>query len=79
MTLKSRLNCEMHIDRVRVKAKAKRVLNTIKVEGDQKFLKNLFSAICMSKVYYGCQLYSTASPEWLKKSRAYRDNVLEYT
>ena len=64
MTLDSRLYWEEHINKL--KTKAKRALNTIKVVagrklGDLKTLKKLQSAI------YGCQLYNTASAGRLKK------------
>ena len=59
------MNLEEHIERVRV-------LNTIKVVagkkwgGDHRTLKKLYSAVCRSKMDYGCQLCSTASPRRLK-------------
>ena len=64
MTLDSRLNWEEHINKLRTKAK--RELNIIKVVagrkwgGDQKTLKKLYSAICTTKINYGCQIYNTA-------------------
>ena len=48
-------------------------MNTIKVLAgkkwgrDQKTLKRVYNAICRSKIDYGCQLYSIASPRRLKK------------
>ena len=54
MTLDSRLSWEEHINKLR--AKAKRTLNTIKVVaekkwgGDQKTLKKLYNAICRTKI-----------------------------
>ena len=38
-----------------------------KKRGDRKTLKRLYSVVCGSKIGYGCQLNSTASPGTLKK------------
>ena len=71
MTLDSRLNWEEHINKLR--AKAKRALNTIKVVagkkwgGDWKTLKKQYSAICKRKIHYVCQIYNTAFAGRLKK------------
>ena len=62
MTLDSRLNLDEHIDRV----KAERALKTIKVVAGkkkgkyQRTLKRLYSAVCRSKVDYGCHLNCTS-------------------
>ena len=75
MTLDSRLNGEEHVDRVR--AKTKRALNTKVVAGiNWGTLKILYSAVCRSKMDYGCQQYSAASPWKLKKSIVYRFSEL---
>ena len=64
MTLDSRLNWEENINKL--KAKAKRALNTIKVVtgkkwgGDQKNQKNLYNAMCRTKIEYGSQINNTA-------------------
>ena len=71
MTLDNKLNWDKHINKLRVKTK--RVLNTIRVVagkkcgGDRKTLKKFYSAICRTKMDYGCQLCNTASTGILKK------------
>ena len=81
MTLDSRLNWEEHIDRVRTKAK--RALNTIKIvaskkwERDRRTLKRLYSAVYRSKMVYDCQLYSTASAWRLKKLNSIHRNGIK--
>ena len=76
MTLDSRLNWEEHNNKLRVKAI--RTLNIIKVvqekkwERDWKALKQLYSAICRSKMDYACQLYNTAYAGRLKKLEGIR-------
>ena len=84
MTLDSRLNWEEHINNL--KAKAKRALNTMKAiagkkwGGDRKTLKKLYSAICRSKIDYGCQLYNTASAGRIKKlDSIHREGIKKYT
>ena len=73
--LDSRLNWEEHIEKT--KAKAKRALNIIKnssrkeMGSRQKDPKKLYSAICRSKIDYGCQLYGTATKSRLKHWTAY--------
>ena len=42
---------------------------------DQKILKKLYSAICRTKMDYGCQLYNTAFAGRLKKL----DSIQTYT
>ena len=76
VTLDSRLNWEEHIDRVT--AKANRDINTIKVVTGKnvgrkpEIPERLYSR---SKIDYGCQLYSTASPGTLKNSITYKEKV----
>ena len=84
MTLDNRLNWEEHIKKL--KAKAKRALNSIRVVagkkwgGDQKTLKKLYSAICRTKMDYDCQLYNTASAGNLKKlDSIQREGIRIYT
>ena len=72
MTLNSRLNWEEHIYRVR--AKAKKTLNTIKVVAGKKWRGDL-RTLKRSKIDYGCQVYSTASPGRLKNIIAYIEKV----
>ena len=65
MTLDCRLNWDEHINKLR--AKAKKALNTMKVVIGKKWgrvqesLKKLYSAIRKTKMDIGCQLYNTAS------------------
>ena len=73
-----------HINKLR--AKAKRALNTIKVVAgkkwgeDQKTFKKLFSAICRTKIDYGCQIYNTTSAGRLKKlDSIHREGIRIYT
>ena len=84
MTLNSTLNWEEHTNKLR--AKAKRALNTIKVVagkkwgGDRKILKKLYSAICRTKMDFGCHLYNTASAGRLKKlNNIHREGIRIYT
>ena len=71
MTLDIRLNWEQHINKLR--AKVRSALNTIKVVaemkwgGDLKDPKNPYSAICRTKIDYGCQIYNAASAGILKE------------
>ena len=82
MTLDSRLNWEEHINKLR--AKAKRALNTIRVVAgkkwrDQKTIKK--TAQCnIKKMGYGCQQYNTALPERLRKlDSIHREGIRIYT
>ena len=84
MILDTRLNWVEHINKLR--AKAKKALNTIRVVagkkwgGDWKILIKLYSAICSTKMDYGCQIYNTASAWRLKKlDSIHREGIRIYT
>ena len=49
-------------------------------EGDHRTLKRLYSAICRSKMDYGCQFYSTVFSWRLKKLNSiHRGGIRIYT
>ena len=51
-----------------------------KWRGDRKTLKKLYSAICRTKIDYGCQLYNTASAGRTKKlDSIHREGIRIYT
>ena len=68
-----------------IKLGRKKKLNTIKIVArkkwgaDRKTLRKLYSVICRSKIHYGCQLYSTATPGRLKKLIACAEKASGYT
>ena len=48
--------------------------------GDRKTLKKLYSAVCRTKIDYGCQLYNTVSAGKTKKlDSTHREGIRIYT
>ena len=80
MTLDRNLSWTPHIDTL--KAETTRSLNILKVVSkvnygaDRKTLLRLYWAICKSKLDYGSQIYSSASPGTLKKLDSVHNEAL---
>jgi len=81
MILDKRLSWKPHIQEL--KAKALKSLNILRVVSrqsygpDQRTLKRLYWALCKSKMNYGAQMYTTASPNTLKMHDPIKNEAMQ--